>query len=140
MPVQSTPDQLIAILRDTVVSLVRRDGPDLSARQLAVFLTVYLGEGPHTVRGLAAGLNVSKPAITRALDRLGELDFARRKTDPQDRRSVRVQRTVKGSALLREMRTIMAEAAAAAPEASEIPDMDEGAGQGGGPVELKRAV
>ncbi len=120
MPIQATQEQLIGVLRDTVVALVRRDGPDLSARQLGVFLTVYLGEGPHTVRGLAAALNVSKPAITRALDRLGELDFARRKTDPQDRRSVLVQRTVKGNALLREMRTIMSEAATAA--------QDEGAG------------
>ena len=113
MPVQGTPDQLVEVLRDTIVSLVRRDGPDLSARQLGVFLTVYLGEGPHTVRGLAKDLNVSKPAITRALDRLGEFEFARRQTDPRDRRSVLVQRTVKGSALLREMRTIMGEASAA---------------------------
>ena len=114
MPVHTNPDQLVGILRDTTVALVRRDGPDLSARQLGVFLTVYLNEGPHTVRGLAAALNVSKPAITRALDRLGELDLARRKTDPQDRRSVLVQRTVKGAAYLRETRTIMAEAYAAA--------------------------
>jgi DNA-binding MarR family transcriptional regulator len=111
MPVQGTPDQFVGILKDTIVALVRRDGPDLSARQLGVFLTVYLREDPHTVRGLAKELNVSKPAITRALDRLGEFDFARRKTDPADRRSVLVQRTVKGAALLREMRTIMAEAA-----------------------------
>ncbi|MCX7933398.1 MAG: MarR family transcriptional regulator [Rhodovarius sp.] len=103
-------DRLVGILRDTVVSLVRRDGPDLSARQLGVFLTVYLSEGPHTVRGLAAELNVSKPAITRALDRLGELDLARRKIDPMDRRSVLVQRTLKGAALLRDIRAIMAAA------------------------------
>jgi len=103
-------DQLVGILRDTVVSLVRRDGPDLSARQLGVFLTVYLAPGPHTVRGLAAELNVSKPAITRALDRLGELDLARRKLDPMDRRSVLVQRTVAGAALLRDVRQTMAEA------------------------------
>ncbi|MDT8265579.1 MarR family transcriptional regulator, partial [Roseomonas sp. DSM 102946] len=98
-------DELVEILRDTVVALVRRDGPDLSARQLGVFLTTYLSDGPHTVRGLAATLNVSKPAITRALDRLGELDLTRRKTDPQDRRSVLVQRTPKGTSLLREMST-----------------------------------
>jgi hypothetical protein len=79
MATQSSADQLVGILRDTVVALVRRDGPDLSARQLGVFLTCYLQEGAHTVRGLAAELNVSKPAITRALDRLGELDLARRK-------------------------------------------------------------
>ena len=106
-----TPVQLVGILRDTVVALVRRDGPDLSARQLGVFLTCYLQDGAHTVRGLAAALNVSKPAITRALDRLGELDLARRKVDPMDRRSVLVQRTLKGSAFLRDMRGIMGEAA-----------------------------
>jgi len=110
MPIQTNPDQLVGILRETIVSLVRRDGPDLSARQLGVFLTVYLSEGPHTVRGLAAALNVSKPAITRALDRLGELDLARRKVDPADRRSVLVQRTVKGTGFLRELRQMMVEA------------------------------
>jgi DNA-binding MarR family transcriptional regulator len=113
MPSASSADQLVGILRDTVVALVRRDGPDLSARQLGVFLTCYLQEGAHTVRGLAADLNVSKPAITRALDRLGDLDLARRKVDPQDRRSVLVQRTVKGTAFLRDLRSIMGEASAA---------------------------
>jgi len=110
MSMQANADQLVGILRDTVVALVRRDGPDLSARQLGVFLTVYLNDGPHTVRGLAAELNVSKPAITRALDRLGELDLARRKVDPMDRRSVLVQRTVKGTDFLRAMQEIMVEA------------------------------
>ena len=110
MPVPNAPDQLLGILRETIVALVRRDGHDLSARQLAVFLTVYMSEGPHTVRGLAATLNVSKPAITRALDRLGELDLARRKTDPQDRRSVLVQRTVKGNGFVREIRGMLVEA------------------------------
>ena len=109
-------DHLVGILRDTVVALVRRDGPDLSARQLGVFLTCYLQEGAHTVRGLAADLNVSKPAITRALDRLGELDLARRKIDPMDRRSVLVQRTLKGAAFLRDLRTIMSDAATTTPK------------------------
>lgn len=111
MATPPTADQLVGILRDTVVALVRRDGPDLSARQLGVFLTCYLQDGAHTVRGLAADLNVSKPAITRALDRLGELDLARRKVDPMDRRSVLVQRTLKGSAFLRDLRSVMADAA-----------------------------
>ncbi|MBV8612795.1 MAG: hypothetical protein JOY66_03360, partial [Acetobacteraceae bacterium] len=43
--------------------------------------------------------------------RLGELDLARRKVDPLDRRSVLVQRTLKGSGFLRDLRTIMTEAA-----------------------------
>jgi DNA-binding MarR family transcriptional regulator len=110
MPTPSTADQLVGVLRETVVALVRRDGPDLSARQLGVFLTCYLQEGGHTVRGLAAELDVSKPAITRALDRLGELDLARRKVDPADRRSVLVQRTLKGAAFLRDLRATMTEA------------------------------
>ena len=119
MPVNSTADRMVEILRDTIVSLVRRDGPDLSARQLAVFLTCYLQEGPHTVRGLAADLNVSKPAITRALDRIGELELARRKIDPSDRRSVLVQKTIKGQAFLKDLRSIMGEAAKPATVAPE---------------------
>ena len=111
MATNQSTDQMVGILRDTIVSLVRRDGPDLSARQLGVFLTCYLQDGAHTVRGLAADLNVSKPAITRALDRLGELELARRKVDPADRRSVLVQRTLKGQAFLRDLRAIMSEAA-----------------------------
>ena len=118
MAAATVADQMVGILRDTIVALVRRDGPDLSARQLGVFLTCYLQDGAHTVRGLAADLNVSKPAITRALDRLGELDLARRKVDPTDRRSVLVQRTLKGQAFLRDLRGIMGEAGAAAKKAA----------------------
>lgn len=114
MAVSPSSDQLVGVLRDTIVALVRRDGPDLSSRQLGVFLTCYLQDGSHTVRGLAADLNVSKPAITRALDRLGELDLARRKVDPADRRSVLVQRTLKGQSFLRDLRGIMTEAGATA--------------------------
>ena len=109
----SPSDQLVGVLRDTIVALVRRDGADLSARQLGVFLTCYLQDGAHTVRGLAAELNVSKPAITRALDRLSELELARRKVDPMDRRSVLVQRTLKGAAFLRDLRSTMNEASTA---------------------------
>jgi DNA-binding MarR family transcriptional regulator len=125
-------DQLVGILRDTIVALVRRDGPDLSARQLGVFLTCYLQEGAHTVSGLAADLNVSKPAITRALDRLGELDLARRKVDPMDRRSVLVQRTLKGAAFLRDLRSIQNEAStkAAKAEAGEAAPAKRGRGRG----------
>ncbi len=103
----------VGALRNTIVELVRREGPDLSARQLGVCLTCYLENEAQTVRGLAARLGVSKPAITRALDRLAEFDLVRRKTDPLDRRSVLVQRTPSGAAFLRELRTILRDAAAA---------------------------
>jgi len=101
---------LAQVLRQTILALVRRDEADLTSRQLAVLLTVYLSAGPHTVRGLAAELTVSKPAITRALDRLGELGLARRKVDPMDRRSVLVQQTQEGKAFLTALRHVMAAA------------------------------
>ena len=68
-------EQMVDVLLETIVALVRRDGPDLSARQLGVFLTCYREDEAQTVRGLAAKLEVSKPAITRALDRLSEFDL-----------------------------------------------------------------
>ena len=94
------PAQVLELWRRTIVEGVRRDQPDLSTRQMAILLIVYTQPAPHTVRGLAADLAISKPAVTRALDRLGQLDFVRRKTDEDDRRSVLVQRTVKGSVFL----------------------------------------
>ncbi|HWI28317.1 MAG TPA: MarR family winged helix-turn-helix transcriptional regulator [Stellaceae bacterium] len=94
------PTQALDLWRNVLVDTVRSAGPDLSARQLAIVLTVYLTPPPHTVRGLAALLRISKPAVTRALDRLGMLGLARRRRDEQDRRSVLVQRTVKGSVFL----------------------------------------
>ena len=89
--------------RLATVASVRRDGPDLTARQMAILLTAYLTPPPHTVRGLAESIGISKPAVTRALDRLGDLGFLRRKVDEADRRSVLVQRTVKGSVFLSEL-------------------------------------
>lgn len=63
------------------------------------------------MRGLAAALNIAKPAITRALHRLEEFQLVRRKIDPKDRRSGLVQRTERGAALLREVSTTMTDAA-----------------------------
>lgn len=85
-----------------VMAQALRDGhSDLTVRQLALLLHVYLRPAPHTVRGLAEGLNMSKPAVTRALDRLSKEDYVRRKVDQDDRRSILVQRTVAGSVFLR---------------------------------------
>lgn len=109
----SPPDLAVRMLREVIVSLVRRDGPALSAHQLAVYLTCYLKTGHHTVRGLAADLNVSKSVITRSLDKLGEMELTRRMPDPSDRRSVLVDRTAPGSKLLNELRDIVAGVASA---------------------------
>lgn len=103
--------QALQIWHDALSESVRQDGPDLSARQMAIVLQIYMDEGPHTVRGLAANLNVSKPAITRALDRLQDLGFIRRQKDPSDGRSILVLRTVKGSVFLSEFADLVAKAA-----------------------------
>src|SRR4051794_17227129 len=106
--------QALDLWRNVLVSSVRQAGPDLSSRQLALLLTVYLTAPPHTVRGLSATLTVSKPAISRALDRLGRLGFIRRKRDDADRRNVLVQRTVKGSVFLTEFAHLVIAAKAGA--------------------------
>lgn len=97
-----TTQDALEVWRGALADSVRDDRPDLSARQLAILLTVYLTPPPHTVRGLAALLNLKKPAVTRALDKLSVLGFIRRTPDERDRRSILVQRTVKGSVYLSE--------------------------------------
>ena len=99
------------IWRRAIAESVRLDVPDLSARQMSLLLSVYLTPAPHTVRGLANLLKVSKPAITRAVNRLTGLDMVRRKPDPDDKRSVLIQRTVRGSALLHEFSDLIVTAA-----------------------------
>ena len=88
--------------RGALVEILRRAGPDLSTRQMGILLTVYLVKGPHSVRGLAGDLSISKPAVSRALDRLGDLGFIRRVRDMGDHRKVLVERTVAGSVFLSE--------------------------------------
>lgn len=104
--------QVLELWRGVMVAGLRRDHPDLTARQLALLLHVYLKPPPHTVRGLSAALNLAKPVISRALDRLGRLDYLRRKRDQTDKRNVLIQRTIKGSVYLREFGDLAAEIAA----------------------------
>jgi DNA-binding MarR family transcriptional regulator len=84
----------------TLINYVRSGQPDLTNRQMALMLMVYLTPGPHTVRGLANMLGVSKPVITRALNTLGALGYLRRVRDEADRRNVFVARTSNGQDFL----------------------------------------
>jgi DNA-binding MarR family transcriptional regulator len=104
-------EPLVDVLRHTILGLVRRDGPDLTARQLCAFLTCYMEDEAQTVRSLASRLSVRKTAISRALDRLSEFDFVRRQHDPHDRRSVLIQRTETGAQFLRALNEILTDAA-----------------------------
>jgi DNA-binding MarR family transcriptional regulator len=103
--------RLLDILRDTIVGAVRLDERDLTARQLAVLLVCRMDDPPHTVRGLAERLNIAKPAITRAADRLEELGLLKREPDERDRRSVLLFATAAGRAYVHELRAMMAAAA-----------------------------
>ena len=92
------------VLMETVASMVRDEDTDFTARQLVVFLKSHLQPGvDHTVRGLAADLKISKPAITRAVDKLEELSLARREKDPADARSVIIKGTPAGQAYVRKL-------------------------------------
>ncbi len=84
----------------TLVDYVRSGQPDLTNRQMALMMTVYIQSGPHTVRGLADVLNVSKPVITRALNKLSALGYLRRERDVADRRNIFVAQTTKGADFL----------------------------------------
>lgn len=86
----------------TLVGYVRSGEPDLTNRQMALLLAVYLTPGPHTVRGLARLLGVSKPVVTRALNTLGTLGYLRRERDETDRRNIFVARTDRGANFLEE--------------------------------------
>ena len=85
---------------ETLVGYVRSAQPDLTNRQMALLLLVYLTPGPHTVRGLAARLSVSKPVITRALNTLGAYGYIRRQKDESDLRNIFVERTEAGDDFL----------------------------------------
>ncbi|HJQ17274.1 MAG TPA: MarR family transcriptional regulator [Allosphingosinicella sp.] len=85
---------------NALISYVRSGQPDLTNRQMALMLLVYLTPGPHTVRGLAQILDVSKPVITRALNTLGTLGYLRRVRDEADRRNVFVAKTSIGQEFL----------------------------------------
>ena len=83
-----------------LIGYVRSGEPDLTNRQMALLMLVYLSPGPHTVRGLAKQLGVSKPVVTRALNTLGTLGYLRRERDQDDRRNVFVVRTNSGAEFL----------------------------------------
>jgi DNA-binding MarR family transcriptional regulator len=93
-------DQALNSWMHTLIAYVRSGEPDLTNRQMALMLLVYLTPGPHTVRGLAHLLGVSKPVITRALNTLGSLGYLRRVRDESDRRNVFVARTGSGQEFL----------------------------------------
>lgn len=115
MSVGLTASQALHLWHNTALKLVHSDGPDLTLRQMSILLHVYLVPPPHTVRGLAAVLGVTKPVITRALDSMGALGLVSRTRDERDRRNVIIQRTVDGALYLENLGDIVVEEAGTLP-------------------------
>ncbi len=108
------PDELVDVLHKALLAEVRREDVDLNMRQLAILLTVYLTDEPQTVRGLAAYLRISKPAVTRGMDRLVMLDVIRREEEPEDRRSVIAVRTSAGAEMVERLKAALEAASSGA--------------------------
>ncbi len=113
MVAELAPMQALELWRRVLIANLRVTGGDLSARQLALLLTVYMTPAPRTVRGLADFLDISTPAVTRALYRLNKLGVLRRKLDKGNRRRIVVHRTVKGAVFLRDFADLVAATARA---------------------------
>lgn len=103
MPADLTATQALGLWHRVVLEQVRHEGHDLSLRQLSILLQIYLVPPPHTVRGLAATLGVTKPVITRALDTMGALNLVDRERDETDRRNVIIKRTLAGALYLEKL-------------------------------------
>jgi DNA-binding MarR family transcriptional regulator len=100
MRIDLRPEQALKLWHAATLAMVRDEKPDLTIRQFAILLTVYLEPPPHTVRALAGRLGVTKPVITRALDTMGQMQLLKRRRDEHDRRNVIIQRTLEGSLFL----------------------------------------
>lgn len=97
MPITLRPSQALRLWQQVTLAEVVGDAPDLTTRQMTILLTIYLDPPPHTIRGLAARLGVTKPVITRALDTMGAMKLVSRHRDALDRRNVLIRRTVEGA-------------------------------------------
>lgn len=86
----------LSLWHRVTLETVLSNGPDLSSRQLAILMSVYLENKSHTVKSLAGKLNVTKAVISRGLDTLTKYGFVARAPDPSDKRSVIVTRTSGG--------------------------------------------
>lgn len=100
MSVELTATEALSLWHRVTLQQVQQDSRDLTLRQMAILLEIYLVPPPHTVRGLAATLKVTKPVITRALDTMGDMGLVERVRDDRDRRNVIIKRTVSGALYL----------------------------------------
>jgi DNA-binding MarR family transcriptional regulator len=109
VPLELSASQALGLWHGVSLEQVRLDNRDLTVRQIAILLHIYLVPPPHTVRGLAATLDVTKPVITRALDTMGDMGLVDRVRDDADRRNVIIKRTVGGALYLEKLGDLVRE-------------------------------
>jgi DNA-binding MarR family transcriptional regulator len=114
MAIELRPSQSLRLWQQVTLSQVKVGTHDLTVRQLAILLTIYLDPPPHTVRGLAAKLHLTKPVVTRALDTMGALQLVSRHRDENDKRNV-LKRTVAGALFVEQFGDVIIEKAAELP-------------------------
>jgi len=115
MAIVMRPSQSLRLWQQVMLAEVRGDFHDLTMRQMAILLTIYLDPPPHTVRSLAEKLDVSKPVITRALDTMGAMKLVSRHRDEKDRRNVLIRRTVEGALYVERIGDVIIDKAAELP-------------------------
>jgi len=76
---------------------------DLSFTQLKALSALEGQDEERSLKGLADGLGVSLPTMSRAIDGLYERGFVEREEDPADRRMKRVRLTAAGRAVPRSL-------------------------------------
>jgi DNA-binding MarR family transcriptional regulator len=112
---------MLQVFHRAIISLVSHKGADLSASEIGVYLGSYVGDRAPTVPELAAELQMSIPAVYRALEGLAEFDLVRlgRGAAGPDDRAIR--RTPIGAGLLRDIKNVLSSAIedAGKPEASD---------------------
>ena len=118
MSIDLRPSQALGLWHAATLEHLRIIGPDLTIRQMAILLHIYLAPPPHTVRGLAAKLCVTKPVITRALDTMGAMGLVKRVRDDKDKRNVIIKRTVEGALFVEKLGDIIIA------EGRKLPDRD----------------
>jgi len=97
---QAGNKEALQLWHKVVLENVRHNDFNLSERQFAILLTVYIKDSQHTVKSLSEYLQITKPPVCRALDALSKHKLIERVVDKSDRRNVFIGRTDEGSEFL----------------------------------------
>ena len=98
-----TAEQAANAVTDLLASFIRLTPRDMSLTSIAALSTLDRS-GPRRITDLAASEGVTQPSVTALVTALVQAGYVERRSDPADKRVVRVAITEAGSAFLRERR------------------------------------